>query len=161
MRTLLLIALLAAVPGCASRVESLVKPGMPQADVTRAVGKPFTEGRLSSGEPYWDYTLQPSGYFTWRVVFGPDGAVRNVSNLMTYENFMKLKPGMTETEVAGVVGPARMRQLYWLGTYSTSYRFMDATTFMIMTAEFTRDGQLTTYHWQPDAAIYSTVSGFR
>jgi hypothetical protein len=66
---------------------------------------------------------------------------------------------MTEPEVVGVLGPARMRELYWLGTYSISYRFMEASTFMMMTAEFTRDGHLTTYHWQPDQAIYSTPGG--
>ncbi|NJL17028.1 MAG: hypothetical protein HC938_07370 [Nitrospira sp.] len=31
--------------------------------------------------------------------------------------------------------------------------------FMMMTAEFSRDGHLTTYHWQPDQAIYSTPGG--
>lgn len=158
MRKLLWIALLCAVAGCASTVGSSVRPGMTQADVTRVAGKPFAEGRLPGGEPYWDYTLQPSGYYTWRVVFGPDGAVREVRNLMTQQNFLNLKPGMTEPEVVGVLGPARMRERYWLGTYSISYRFMEASTFMLMTAEFSRDGRLTTYHSQPDPAIYSTPS---
>ena len=159
MKMLLWIALLLAVAGCAAWVGSSVKPGMAQADVAGVGGKPFAEGRLQTGEPYWDYTLQPSGYYTWRVIFGPDGRVREVRNLMTQQNFLNLKPGMSEPDVVGLLGPVRMRQLYWLGTYSISYRFMEATTFMMMTAEFTRDGQLTAYHWQPDQAIYSTVSG--
>lgn len=159
MRKLLWITLLLAVAGCAARVGSSVKPGMAQADVTRVAGKPFAEGRLQTGDPYWDYTLQPSGYYTYRVVFGSDGTVREVRNLMTQQNFLNLKPGMSEPEVVGLLGPARMRELYWLGTYSISYRFMEATTFMLMTVEFSRDGHLTSYHWQPDAAIYSTPGG--
>jgi outer membrane protein assembly factor BamE (lipoprotein component of BamABCDE complex) len=153
-----LVALL-VVAGCAARIDSTVRPGMSQADVTRVGGKPFSEGRLPSGESYWDYTLQPSGYYTFRVRFGPDGTVRDVRNLMTQQNFVNLKPGMTEAEVVGVLGPARMRERYWLGTYSISYRFMEAATFMMMTAEFTPDGHLTTFHWQPDQAIYSTPGG--
>jgi hypothetical protein len=159
VRNLLWIITLLAVTGCAARVGSAVTPGMAQAEVTRVGGKPFAEGRLPSGEPFWDYTLQPSGYYTWRVVFGPDGAVRDVRNLMTQQNFLNLKPGMSEADVVALLGPARMRERYWQGTYSISYRFMEAATFMLMTAEFSPDGHLTTYHWQPDPAIYSTPSG--
>jgi hypothetical protein len=54
MRKLLWIALVCAVAGCAARVGSSVTTGMAQADVTRLAGKPFAEGRLQSGEPYWD-----------------------------------------------------------------------------------------------------------
>ncbi len=161
MRKLACIVLLCALAGCAARVGTSVKPGMAQAEVARLGGKPIAEGRLPSGEAYWDYTLQPSGYYTYRVVFGPDGAVREVSNLLTQQNFLKLKLGMSESDVEALLGPARLRERYWLGTYSISYRFMEAATFMMMTAEFSRDGRLTTYHWQPDAAIYSTVSDGR
>jgi outer membrane protein assembly factor BamE (lipoprotein component of BamABCDE complex) len=153
------IVLMCILAGCAARVGSTVTPGMAQAEVARVAGQPFTEGRLSAGEPFWDYTLQPSGYYTFRVVFGPDGNVREVRNLMTMQNFLSLKPGMSQPDVERVLGQARMRQTYWQGTYSVSYRFMEATTFMLMTAEFTREGQLTTYFWEPDPAIYSTVSG--
>jgi len=159
MSRLLWIVLMCALAGCAARVGSSVTPGMAQADVTRAAGKPFTEGRLGGGEPFWDYTLQPSGYYTYRVVFGGDGRVQDVRNLMTIQNIMTLKPGMSEAEVERVLGTARMRETYWQGTYSVSYRFMEATTFMLMTAVFSRDGHLTTYFWQPDPAIYSTPSG--
>jgi hypothetical protein len=159
MKKVLWIALLCVVAGCAARVGTSVRPGMAQAEVARLGGKPIAEGRLPTGDPYWDYTLQPSGYYTYRVVFGPEGTVREVRNLLTEENFLNLKPGMSESDVAGLLGPARIRETYWLGTYSIGYRFMRASTFMMMTAEFSRDGHLTTYYWQPDDAIYSTVSG--
>jgi hypothetical protein len=153
------IVLMCILAGCAARVGSTVTPGMAQAEVARVAGQPFTEGRLSAGEPFWDYTLQPSGYYTFRVVFGPDGNVREVRNLMTLQNIMTLQPGMSQAEVERVLGTARMRETYWQGTYSVSYRFMEASTFMLMTAEFSRDSHLTIYHWQPDPAIYSTPSG--
>jgi hypothetical protein len=159
MGRLLWIVLMCTLAGCAARVGSGVTPGMAPAEVTRVAGKPFTEGRLEGGEPFWDYTLQPSGYYTFRVVFGPDGNVREVRNLMTMQNFLNLKPGMSQADVERVLGQARMRETYWQGTYSVSYRFMEATTFMLMTAEFSRDGHLTTFHWQPDPAIYSTPGG--
>jgi hypothetical protein len=161
MRRLLWIVLACAVAGCAARVGSSVTPGMGQAEVARLGGKPIAEGRLPSGESYWDYTLQPSGYFTYRVVFGPDGAVREVRNLLTLQNFLNLKPGMSEADVEALLGPARMRAAYWRGAYSISYRFMDVSTFMVMTAEFSRDGRLAAYYWQPDDAMYSAQSESR
>jgi outer membrane protein assembly factor BamE (lipoprotein component of BamABCDE complex) len=161
MRKLVCIVLLCAVAGCAVRVGTSVRPGMAQAEVARLGGKPIAEGRLPSGEPYWDYTLQPSGYYTYRVVFGPDGAVREVRNLLTEQNFRTLKAGMSEREVEALLGPAGIRQAYWLGTYSISYRFMEVSTFMIMTAEFSREGRLTAHYWQPDDAMYSAQSDGR
>jgi hypothetical protein len=159
MNRLWIALIVCALAGCAALVGSSVTPGMTQADVTRIGGKPAAEGRLPNGETSWDYTQQPSGYYNWRVVFGSGGTVSEVRNLLTYQNFYTLKQGMTEPEVTGVLGPTLLRQHYWLGTYSISYRFMDASTFMMMTAVFSKDGHLTQYFWEPDQAIYSTVSG--
>ena len=148
-----------ALAGCAARVGGHVTPGMSQPDVSSIGGAPAAEGKLATGERYWDYTLQPSGYFTWRVVFGTDGRVTGVHNLLTERNILNLKTGMNETDVAQVLGPSLMREGYWRGDYSVAYRFMENATFMLLTVQFTRDGHLSYYYWEPDPAMYSAPGG--
>jgi len=148
-----------ALAGCATNIGSRVNPGMTQSDVVRVGGKPASERKLAGGETAWDYTLQPSGYFTWRVVFDNDGRVREISNLTTYENSLNISPGMTEGEVETIMGPTFLREKYWQGNYSIGYLYMDGPTFMYLTVLMSKDGRVTGTTWQPDDAIYSTVSG--
>jgi outer membrane protein assembly factor BamE (lipoprotein component of BamABCDE complex) len=145
--------------GCAATVGQRVHTGMTESQVLAIGGKPAQERKLGSGENAWDYTLQPSGYFTWRVVFGSDGRVREVGNLTTYENSLKIVEGMTEADVAMVMGPSFLREMYWTGNYSLGYRYMDDATFMMLTVLMSKSGKVTGTTWMPDQAIYSTVSG--
>ena len=145
--------------GCAATVGQRVHTGMTESQVLGIGGRPAQERKLSSGEKAWDYTLQPSGYFTWRVVFGSDGHVREVRNLTTYENSLNIVEGMTETDVAAIMGPSFLRESYWTGNYSISYRYMSGPTFMMLTVLMSKSGQVTGTTWMPDDAIYSTVSG--
>ena len=144
--------------GCAAVVPHSVNAGMSESEVLRTGGKPAREHKLSDGETAWDYTLQPSGYFTWRVVFGRDGRVREVRNLTTYENSLKVAPGMTESEVEQIMGPTFIREKYWTGNYSIGYRYMDDATFMMMTVLMSKDGHVTTAVWQPDNIMYDATS---
>jgi outer membrane protein assembly factor BamE (lipoprotein component of BamABCDE complex) len=144
--------------GCAATVGSRVTPGMTESEVLSVGGKPALEHKMPGGETAWDYTLQPSGYFTWRVLFGRDGRVSEVRNLTTYENSLKLAPGMTEAEVRGIMGPTFIREAYWTGNYSVGYRYMDDATFMILTVLMSKDGRVTGYYWEPDGFQYDAVS---
>ena len=148
-----------ALAGCAATVSYRVSTGMSESEVLNIGGRPAREHKLASGETAWDYTLQPSGYFTWRVTFGRDGRVREIQNLMTYENSLKVRPGMTEDEVTGIMGPSLIRESYWTGNYSISYRYMDDATFMMMTVLMSKDGRVTNAIWQPDGIMYDAVSG--
>lgn len=148
-----------ALAGCAAAVGQQVHTGMTESEVLGIGGKPAREQKLPGGETAWDYTLQPSGYFTWRVVYGRDGRVREVRNLATRENSLKITQGMTEADVEAIMGPTFIREAYWTGNYSIGYRFMDDATFMMLTVLMSKSGQVTGTTWMPDAAIYSTVSG--
>ena len=145
--------------GCAATVGHRVTAGMTEPQVLAVGGKPAQERKLPGGEAAWDYTLQPSGYFTWRVVFGRDGRVREVRNLTTYENSLKIAPGMTEAQVEEIMGPTLIRETYWTGNSSISYRYMDDATFMMVTVLMSKDGRVTSAIWQPDGIMYDAVSG--
>ncbi len=157
--TAMLAGLAIALAGCAATVGHRVHTGMTESEVLGVGGKPAREHKLPSGETAWDYTLQPTGYFTWRVVIGRDGRVREVRNLATYENSLKIAPGMTEAEVEAIMGPTFIREAYWTGNYSIAYRYMDDATFMILTVLMSKSGRVTAYNWQPDGAQYDAVSG--
>ena len=154
----ILIGAVLALAGCAATVSSRVTTGMTEKEVRGIGGKPALEQKLASGETGWDYTLQPSGYFTWRVVFAPDGRVREIRNLTTYENSLKITEGMTETEVVKIMGPTLIREKYWTGTYSIGYRYMDDATFMMLTVLMSKDGRVTGSTWQPDNIMYDATS---
>jgi len=154
----MLVGVVLTCAGCAATLSSRVTPGMTESEVLGIGGKPALEQKLAGGETAWDYTLQPSGYFTWRVVFAPDGRVREIRNLMTYENSLKVEPGMTEAQVQEIMGPTLIREKYWLGTYSISYRYMDQATFMMMTVLMSKDGRVTGSIWQPDGYMYDATS---
>lgn len=145
--------------GCAATVGQRVHTGMTESQVLGIGGKPALERKLNGGETAWDYTLQPSGYFTWRVVFGSDGRVREVKNLTTRENSLNVAEGMTEADVTMVMGPSFIRESYWQGNYSLGYRYMEDATFMMLTVLMSKSGKVTGTTWMPDQAIYSTVSG--
>jgi len=144
--------------GCAATVGNKVRTGMTDSEVLGVGGKPVHEQQLPNGETAWDYTLQPSGYFTWRVVFGRDGRVREIRNLATYENSLQIAPGMSEDEVVSIMGPTFIREAYWLGSYSIGYRYMDDATFMMLTVLMNKNGKVTATITQPDGAQYDTTS---
>ena len=146
-----------AVAGCAATVGSRVHSGMTEAEVRAVGGKPVQERKTPDGETAWIYTLQPSGYFTWRVTFDRDGRVREVRNLTTYENFQSITPGITERDVEAIMGPTFIREKYWTGTYSISYRYMEDATFMILTVIMSKDGHVTSYVFEPDGVMYDAV----
>lgn len=154
----IMVGAVVLLTGCAATVSSRVTPGMTEKEVRGIGGRPALEQKLAGGETGWDYTLQPSGYFTWRVVFAPDGRVREVRNLTTYENSLKITTGMTEAEVVGIMGPTFIREKYWLGTYSIGYRYMDDAIFMMLTVLMSKDGRVTGAIWQPDNIMYDAVS---
>lgn len=145
--------------GCAATVGHRVQTGMTEAEVLRVGGKPAREQKLPDGEAAWDYTLQPTGYFTWRVLIGRDGRVKDVRNLATYENSLKIATGMTEADVEAIMGPTFIREAYWTGNYSIGYRYMDDATFMMLTVLMSKSARVTGTIWQPDGAQYDAVSG--
>lgn len=94
-------------------VDSLgrLKPGVSTAaDVRQVMGNPKLEWRDADGTRYWEYPRTPEGMVNYRLVIGPDGRLREVQQLLTEENFTKVKPGMTREDVHFLLGqPAHQR----------------------------------------------------
>jgi outer membrane protein assembly factor BamE (lipoprotein component of BamABCDE complex) len=141
--------------GCTSLSEVYreVTPGMASGEVAARVGKPTAVGKLADGGAYWDYSRQP--YRTDRVSFGPDDRVVAVRNLLTEQNFERLKPGMTLNDVRAVVGPPVLYGQYADRTTVWTYRYQDVGIWKLLHVTLDADGRMLRYatEWDPD--IYS------
>jgi hypothetical protein len=134
---------------------------MAQSEVTSRAGKPVAMGELASGETYWDYTQQPRGYTIERVIFGADGRVRDVRNLLTEQNFASLKPGMAPAEVLAIIGPSAERERYANGTSAWNYRFYDYGVVKLGHVIFDSAGRVLWQYTEWDPSVYSKKGGGR
>ena len=136
-----------ALAGCATTdIAHVVSPGMERLEVMKRAGRPTLEG-----PDYADYSRQPWGYY--RVTFAGD-RVKEVRDLHTEENFRRLKPGMTEKEVAELVGVTSWFEGYASGT-SWRYRYRDAGIAKLLHVIFDQNHRLAWYYWEWDPDVYS------
>jgi len=159
MRSLLFLMAGAAIAGCAANIQQAVSPGMSANEVSARVGKPIAEGRLAGNEAYWDYTREPYGYY--RVTFGADDRVRELRDLHTEQNFLKLQPGMTPSQVAGIAGvaPGYLKEAYGNHTSSWSYRYRDAGIAKLLHVVFDSGDRVLWYYTEWDRSVYSKEGG--
>ncbi|HSD52563.1 MAG TPA: hypothetical protein VLC47_00265 [Burkholderiales bacterium] len=159
------ISLLAAVlAACAPipRRES-VHTGETQAQVQARLGPPGAERKLANGQLAWYYMTGPSGFETWRVVFGPGGAVAEYAQVLTAANFLWMREGATREEVLDRVGPPMERMSFWrTGTDAWTYRWRDGTFEMIAQPVFdSASGAVKYVGIFRDPAYSSTPSNLR
>ena len=151
-----------ALSSCAvDRVPQLAAPGMAASEVQARIGKPIAQGALPGGASYWDYSVQPMGYYNYRVTFGADERVREVRNLLTKENIARLEPGMTRAQVAEIVGPSLHPDRYANGTTSWSYRYDDVGVIKLLHVIFDPNERVQWVYSEWDPRIYSKKGGGR
>ena len=98
----LLLALL--LPGCMAPGD-IAPDRSTGAEVRAALGIPTDVRFDRNGEELWEYARGPGGYETLLVHVGPDGKVREVTQLLTQERLMSLTPGKSgKPEVREVLG---------------------------------------------------------
>jgi hypothetical protein len=123
----MVVAACAAIP----RPDS-VRVGDSQTQVRERLGAPSAERTLAGGNLAWYYVTGPSGFETWRVVFGAGGAVAEYAQVLTAANFAWMREGATREEVLDRVGPPMERMHFWrTATDAWTYRWRDVTLEMI------------------------------
>lgn len=138
--TLVFLVLSALLAGCATP-RSLVPGQSTEADVRARLGAPTDSLREGNGDQLWDYATGPLGYYTYRVRIGADGKVKEVTQLLTDEQLMKVVPGtMTKADVRRLLGRPAKEETYRAGTV-WSWRFMrDGIQPGYLTVTFNSDG---------------------
>jgi len=112
--TLMMLSFAALLGGCAG-AGSLVAGQSTEADVRVRMGTP-TATRTEGGDKLWEYATGPEGFYTRLVRMGADGRVKEVTELLTEEQFAKIIPGQTsKTEVRSLLGRPAFETQYRSG----------------------------------------------
>jgi outer membrane protein assembly factor BamE (lipoprotein component of BamABCDE complex) len=131
-----LVALVAAILAACTTMPrpDSVRVGDAQDRVRAQLGAPGAERKLATGELAWYYLSGPDGFETWRVVFGPGGAVAEYRQVLTMANFEWMRDGATRERVLDRVGPPMQRMAFKnTATEAWTYRWRDGT--LVMNAE--------------------------
>ena len=121
--TLVLLLSIAALAGCAG--PRAMVPGQSTVVEMRAkVGTPTDIRFDRNGDELWEYATGPMGYETHLVRIGTDGKVKEVTQMLTEDQMMKLVPGtMTKADARNLLGRPSDQTFTASGTV-WSWRFM-------------------------------------
>ena len=111
----------AALTGCAS--PRSFAPGSSMVDVLARAGPPTDIRFDRNGDELWEYATGPEGTETYLVRSGSDRRVKEVTQLLTDEQLMKIVPGtMTKADVRHLLGRPSVQTFTGAGTV-WSWRF--------------------------------------
>jgi len=122
LATILTVMLFAGVlAGCAS--PRSFAPGSSIVDVRARAGTPTDIRFDRNGDELWEYATGPEGTETYLVRVGLDGKVKEVTQLLTDEQLMKIVPvTMTKADVKHLLGQPSDQTFTGAGTV-WSWRF--------------------------------------
>lgn len=107
-----------------------LKPGISTAQEVRdRMGPPEMEWTEADGSRTWEYPRTPEGKENYMLVIGPDGILQEIRQVLTEENFARIRMGMTQADIRRLLGkPARVtpfplkRQEVWEWPYANPHR---------------------------------------
>ena len=128
LRILLTASLLAlGLAGC--MVPQWQKPGMPQAEVEKGMGKPTVVVPLPDGGQRLVYSQQPAGQQVYHMDFDAQQRLVRVEQVLDAAHFFALRNGVdTKDAVYREFGPpAKVERVYSFKGDIWTYRFLDNT----------------------------------
>lgn len=123
--TLAALALAAGLAGC--MVPQWQKPGMPQAEIEKGMGKPTLVVPLPDGGTRLLYSQQPAGQQVYHMDFDAQHRLVRVTQVLDTTHFFALRNGVdTRDDVYREFGPpAKVEKVYSFKGDIWTYRFMD------------------------------------
>jgi len=107
--------LAALLPACDSINLDKLKPGVTTMAQTREImGPPTMEWQDADGSATWEYPRTPNGIVNYMIDFGPDKILREVRQVLTEENFAKVREGMTRDQIRRLLGQPVQEQYFSL-----------------------------------------------
>ena len=123
-------------------------PGVSTLDQVREqMGKPETERVFDDGSRRLEYPRGPQGLKTWMVDIGPNGRLVAITQVLTAENFAKIRIGMSEDEVRRLLGKPGQVAGYRLKKETVwSWKWLEGgvTPEAYFNVHFGPDGRVTT-----------------
>lgn len=103
------------LPGCDSVKLEKLKPGVTTMVQAREImGSPTMEWLDSDGSATWEYPRTPAGVVNYMIDFGPDKVLREVRQVLTEENFARVKEGMPREQIRRLLGQSASEQYFSL-----------------------------------------------
>lgn len=104
--TALLSGLMAALlPACDGINLPKLKPGISTVQEVREImGPPTMEWKGADGTLTLEYPRTPNGIVNYMMVFGPDEVLREVKQVLTEENFARIREGMDREQIRRLLG---------------------------------------------------------
>ena len=128
--------------GCANLTS--IAPGTSAAAVQASSGKPSRVWPETGGGASWEYPYGPGGRYTYMVRVGPDGRVTGVDQVLGWDTFMRITPGMPEQEVEHLLGRPYSKMTFPLtGQTAWAWRFVETVWYRCFLAYIGPDGKLT------------------
>jgi SmpA/OmlA family protein len=142
--TLLWLSCSGLLGGCATG-HSLVPGQSTEADVRARMGAPTDTRVEADGDRVWEYARGREGFHTYMVRIGPDGRVKEVTQVLTEERLARIVPGKTtRSEVRRLLGPPSFEDRYGVGqTWSWRYKRGDVHPGHLVVT-FNRDDTVST-----------------
>jgi outer membrane protein assembly factor BamE (lipoprotein component of BamABCDE complex) len=82
-----------------------LQPGVTtEAQIRDQMGKPETERTFTDGSKRFEYPRGPAGTTTWMIDIDANGRFVSATQVLTAQNFAKVRPGMTMDEVRRLLG---------------------------------------------------------
>ena len=98
-------AMLAALLGaCAGYAPGGVGPGQSEADVARSMGAATGRYALPGGATRLEYARGPYGRHTYMIDLDAAGRVARVDQVLNEANFLRVNPGMTQSDLLLLLG---------------------------------------------------------
>jgi outer membrane protein assembly factor BamE (lipoprotein component of BamABCDE complex) len=136
------LASLMLLVGCDSkRIEQLEEGVSTEADVRAAFGEPENVWDEPGGAKTLEYNRNPAGHRNYMVTIGTDGKMSALRQVLTPENFAKVKPGMPMEQVRRMLGKPAHRQDFALKQEQAwDWRYLEPPNqSMLFTVWFDRD----------------------
>lgn len=117
-----------------------------EADVRTSAGKPEIVWEDADGAKRLEYPRSPQGGKTWMVDVGADGRVSAIQQVLTAENFARVRPGMTKDEIRRLLGKPTQINAYRLKQEEVwGWRWWESSTeTAFFNVHFNNDGIVTT-----------------
>ena len=132
MKLSLSILLLSLLAGCASYNGRGLQPGTASLDdVMRVMGQPAMRWQYPDGTMQLAYPRGPMGVHTFMAMFGSDGKLNSIANVLEPKTFARVQQGMTKEQVLRMLGPsepswtvyyARRDELAWEWRYCNEWQ---------------------------------------
>ena len=122
-RALLLLAPLVLLAACAGPQVMKVGPGQTEAELLAAMGSPSGRYPQPDGAQRVEYAKGPMGRVTFMFDVDQGGRIKTAEQVLTRQNFGKIRPNMNKDEVQMILGRPGERQREYMDKETWSWRY--------------------------------------